>query len=765
MKKTSFNLTLLAFILLGTACTSNIATSISSNGGGSTSSSNSSDDSSSIDTSSSSNSSNNSSSSSQSSSTSTNNSSISPNVDSQITKYEGLSESAYGEWSETNASNCKVEYKLSSENAYKTLDKELIRQKSTNTARFDALGLKQGIYDFKITTSSSKVLEMKNIEVTSYDRSGYAHFNNSNSSVGGYNLDGTVKSNATIVYVNDSNKNSVKATLNSKEYVGISNILKNQEKSKNPLIIRIVGRVNAATWNEITYTKGSSNLTADAIKDKNGTSLPKESLDEQKILSDKLNTLNTTTYSKLEGLTNKISYDEKKSEFDSYYNMLDITSAKNVTVEGVGDDAMIFQWGFTWKNCSNIEVRNLTFDDYPEDACSFEGPDDSTTLSGFTTGHIWVHNNQFNEGKNYWDVSAEQDKHEGDGATDFKKNAYITLSYNHYFKNHKTGLVGGSDTQHTACLTFHHNFYDQCQSRLPLARQANMHMYNNYYYKTSNTSMSIRANAYAFVEGCYFEGGKNPMEIKDGGVIKSFNNKIDGTSGTNNAKVVKTRDEKVTNNNSYDQNFDTSTTNFYYDATNKVSKVSYLSSADQAKIDCKNYAGPGKANIFNGSNNNKPVEPDVPPTGGDDGNNAQGEVNLLNAADINDGEYKESFTKGMFTINASSSKSVNVASANNYKTFDSSYTKEIKLGGTGNKEARSISFTLTKKSNIEIYARSSGNDSRSMVINNSSEQVVHTFNSIKDATKLTYTLEPGSYYVCSSNSGMNIGAIKIITVS
>ena len=96
--------------------------------------------------------------------------------------------------------------------------------------------------------------------------------------------------------------------------------------------------------------------------------------------------------------------DEKKGtdEFDSYFNMLDVSSANNVTIEGVGVDAEIFQWGFTWKKCNSIEVRNLTFTDYPEDACSFQGGSNSDVN---TYGNYWIHNNVFNRGKNYWDVT------------------------------------------------------------------------------------------------------------------------------------------------------------------------------------------------------------------------------------------------------------------------------------------------------------------------------------------------------------------------
>ncbi len=684
-----------------------------------------------------------------------------PVVDQKITKYGTYGEAIFAEWQDNNAPANKVEYKLSQDSNYQELDKELIRVKDTSTVRFDALGLKAGKYDFKITTSSKEILELKNVEVTNYDRSGYAHFNYSN--VGGYNDDGTVKNKAVIVYVDENTKNTVKANIGGKSYTGLSKILQAQSNSSDPLIIRIIGQVSAATWNEIKYKKGSSNLSASEIKDQNGKALPTKDLTEDEIIKNGYNTLDTSKYTKLDGLSNKISY--SSGEFDSYYNMLDVSNAKNVTVEGVGDDAKIFQWGFTWKNCTSIEIRNLTFDSYTEDACSFEGSDDSTTLSGFKTGHIWIHNNQFNIGKNYWDVCPEQDKLEGDGATDFKKNAYITIAYNHYIKNHKTGLVGGGDSQHTACLTFHHNFYDQCSQRLPLGRQANMHMYNNYYYKTTSTSMSIRAGAYAFVEGCYFEGGNNPMETKTGdskkGVIKSYNNVINGSKGTNNGTVVKSRDEKVANDNIYDKEFDTNSTNFYYDSVNKVSKVSYLSSAEQAINDVKAYAGPQHINPFSSS---QVVVPPTPSTGEDPKPvEPTGDEDILNINDIStSGTISSNITKGIFTITANAEKTVEIAGTNNFTSFDSSYKKALKLSGTGSKDYRSIYFTISKKAMVHIFAESSNSaTARSLAIYDSSYKAVNQFDPITSARELTYELSAGTYYIASTNSGMNVGAVVL----
>lgn len=680
-------------------------------------------------------------------------SAVNPSVDESITSYGTYGEAIYAEWNDSNVDKAKVYYKLTSETNYQQIDKELVRTKSTGVARMDILGLKKGVYDVKIVTSSNQELLMHDINVTNYDRSGYAHFKASQA-VGGYNNDGTPKTGATIVYVNDENKNTVSATINKKTYVGLTNILK--AAPSTPLIVRILGRVNAATWKPISY--GSSAITPDKVVGSNGKALPNKNLTEDDIISGGYNQLDTSKYTKLNGLSNRIKYDSSKKEFDSYYNMLDVSGAKNVTLEGVGDDAMFFQFGITWKSCSYVEVRNITFDDYTEDACAFEGTksDDSATLSGFSTGHNWIHNNTFNEGKNYWDVCNEQDKHEGDGATDLKLNAYTTISYNHYYKNHKTGLVGGSDTQHTAAITFHHNFYDQCSSRLPLGRRANMHMYNNYYYKSSNYSMSLRGNAYALVENCYFEGGKTPMEVKSGAAIKAYNNTYSGVSSS--IKDVASRTTTVSNSNEYGTDFDTNSSIFYYDATNKVSNVSYLASGEQVKEDAKNYAGPAHNNPTSKTAVDPTPTPDpVDPTPTE----PTGDQVIFNASDLDDGEITSDQTKGMFTIKATSEKPVTVASDSSFSTFDSKYTKVVKFGGSTNKNYRNITFTLTQDAKIKIYAKSANaSTSRSLGLY-SSNSLVKTFDPIISATELTATLSKGTYYIGSINSGMNVAAIVV----
>lgn len=528
-----------------------------------------------------------------------------------LKSYGGYEEGAYLEFSALNGKNqaddYSVFYKLKSAaiGTYKQIDKQLVRIKN-GVVRADVVGLKAGEYTIKAVVDSKQV--ERDVTVTAYDRSGYAHFkidgSDFNGGIGGYNNDGTPKNDAYIIYVNEQTKNSVVAPWNSNK-VGIVSILGDAKNAKKPVIVRVLGTIGAATWKEgLIYNKTTSNtvdgtkdgnLKASVIKGLNGKQLPSSSLTQEKLIEGGYNVLDTSVYSKLNGLVSKVSYtsnsDPEQCEYDSYWNNCEISNASNVTVEGIGTDAEIFQWGLTWKSCSSIEIRNITFDDYTEDACSFEGSTNTTytgmAVDKFNSNRLWVHHNTFNEGKNYWDVCAEQDKREGDGATDFKRCAYVTIAYNHYYNNHKTGLIGSDDNVFTANVTFHHNFYDWCNSRLPLGRQANMHMYNNYYYKSSGTNMSLRSGAYALIEYCRFENAKNPIQTQLGKKEITLNGnkvKLDAyvklynctfiedelkeeyrlNTQAYNIVVAQTRADKVENQNIYDDQFDIDENKFYY---------------------------------------------------------------------------------------------------------------------------------------------------------------------------------------------------------
>ena len=635
-------------------------------------------------------------------------------------------ECAAFEWTTSSASSATVQYRLSTASGYTSVDEELIRQIDANTARVDIVGLKGGnVYDFKIISDGVTYIK-SGVTVSSYDRSGYAHFGYS-SGVGAYNDDGTAKSGARIVYVTEATKNTVELKVGTKTYTGIVSILQNAAKDGTPLIVRIIGTVGAATWNEIPYNPAGDKLTAEEVIGANGKQLPTDRKDitQAELIAGGYNTLNTSVYSELIGLSSKATYSD--GEYDSAWNNCIIQSSSNITIEGIGEDARIFQWGLTFKDCSSVEVRNITFEDYTEDACSVEAGDTSaSTVADFKFGRIWLHHNTFEEGINYWDICAEQDKHEGDGATDFKGIANVTVSYNEYHNNHKTGLVGGSNAHTTANLTYHHNYYNECYSRMPLARQANIHIYNNYYYGSTGTNMSLRASAYAFIENCYFDNAKNPI-VSEGdstngyGYAKILGCVFDGKTidgkYADKLVVVTDREQTVANTTKFGQNFDTDSTLFYYDEANKCSDVENMLTAEEVKEQVPLLAGVMKhsgatggdigGSTSGGDEGGDEGGTTTPPSGGDEGGEEVTSFTLTAAnCGIDEGGALTALENELFSVSANSKYTVTAlteAGGGTTATADDnsglSFTSVFKPSGA----SQVITVTAKKAITLTVY--------------------------------------------------------------
>ncbi len=537
----------------------------------------------------------------------------------------------------TDASDYTAYYKKTTDSTFVAIDSELVRVKN-NKLRVDYLGLTEGSYDFKLeyNGNSSSYSTVSNVEVLEYDRSGYAHFYNSG--IGAYNDDGSLKTDTVVVYVSDATKNTVTATIAGTTYTGLSNIIKAQKDSKVPLDIRILDEIQAQQWAYIndksvygTASTKARNANLDLAfseVDWEDTSTRQDAssnyykIGEDDIIAYGINELtdtgvkydqdgNATTITgitHLDGLTNIINYsknvDSKTGvqEYDSYYNELDVRGASNLTIEGIGEDAGIFQWGFCFNQCNSIEVRNLEFSSYTEDAIGIQG----SKATNMDYHGYWIHHNTFNQGVNNWDVTYESDKHEGDGSTDFKFAYDLTISYCRYNMTHKTALIGSGSSSYQYNVTFHHNYYYKCGSRLPFTRNTNFHIYNCYYYASTGTNMQINDTAYAFIEGCYFEN-TNKTFTTSKGVIKLWNNIVNSTSSTAASSTIvyaDSRTQAVTNScqdksSGYSwsgtdySSFDTDKTLFYYDSTNQRTKVTRMDEASNVPAVVKEYAGSG----------------------------------------------------------------------------------------------------------------------------------------------------------------------------
>ena len=214
-----------------------------------------------------------------------------------------------------------------------------------------------------------------------------------------------------------------------------------------------------------------------------------------------------------------------------------------VTFEGIGNDATVNGWGIRVKNAQDVEIRNLGI----MNVDSEEG--DNIGLQQ-DNKYIWVHNCDFF----YGHAGSDKDQVKGDGALDCKKSTYITFSYNHFWDNGKSNLLGLSEGSTDGLyITYHHNWYDHSDSRHPRVRFYSAHVYNNYYDGNAKYGAGSTLGSSVFMEANYFRNCKYPMMTslqgtdvyasgtkrdptnngtfskEAGGTIKAYNNYMDGS--------------------------------------------------------------------------------------------------------------------------------------------------------------------------------------------------------------------------------------------
>ena len=403
----------------------------------------------------------------------------------QKTVGSGL-ESAYIEWESVDgATGYNAYIRSENTNHYKQLDNELIRRYKDGTSsywRADAVGLKAGQYVFKVVPivdgkeDTSKQLESETIIVQAHDRTGFAWVDGE--TTGAYNIDGTLKENANILYITEETKDTVSLEVQTSSSgktetaQGLQNILNLYKKGydETPLVIRVIGKV--------------------------------------------------TDPATLDGGDIVISGNSSDKRINC-----------GITLEGIGEDATLYGYGIRIKNATNVEVRNIAVmltDSSEGDNIGLQQEND----------HIWVHNCDFF----YGEAGSDSDQAKGDGALDCKKSTYVTFSYNHFWDSGKSNLLGLSeDTTDGLYITYHHNWYDHSDSRHPRIRFYSAHVYNNYYDGNSKYGVGACLGSSVLVEGNYFRNCKKPMMIsmqgsdtsgtfseEDGGMIKAYNNYMIG---------------------------------------------------------------------------------------------------------------------------------------------------------------------------------------------------------------------------------------------
>jgi pectate lyase len=452
-----------------------------------------------------------------------------------IINSKGWLESASMEWnSYEGAAGYNVYYKAAStsDSEYKKIDGQLVR-KYPLYFRADALGLAAGNYVLKVVpivngkedTSAQAVTEV--LEVKAHVREGFAFSSLSpaKTASGGYNDNGTVPSDAQILYVTASNVNTITLSVVTSSNgavtnaVGLANILLAREKGydKTPLIIRMIGEINAA------------NITG----------------------------LNSNGYLQLKG-------------------------CYNITFEGVGKDATINGWGILIRNAQNVEVRNFGIMLFPDDGISLDtdnrniwvhnndifygtagGDADQAkgdgSLDTKKSTYVTLSYNHF------WDSGKSSLCGMGETAEYF-------VTYHHNWFDH-------SDSRHprirVGTIHVYNNYYDGVSKYGVGATTGSSAFVEANYFRNTKYPMLISLQGTDISTGtanAIFSG-------ENGGIIKAYNNVINGTSQPVyyhqdnvqfDAYLAETRNEQVPNTvktlkgGHVYNNFDTASTMYSY---------------------------------------------------------------------------------------------------------------------------------------------------------------------------------------------------------
>ena len=416
--------------------------------------------------------------------------------------------------------------------------------------RCDVLGLKAGTYTIDIVpvdngeeVESSKTSFTR--ETIAHLREGFAFVNGTSS--GAYNDDGTLKSNARILYVTNGNKDTIMMNVQisksgSEPITGLQNILTALKKGYEsaPVCIRFIG-----------------NITDPATLDKGD-----------------------------------LLIDCGEGKFTG-----------GITLEGVGNDATFNGFGVRIKGSTNIEIRNIGFmncDSNEGDSISLQQDND----------HIWVHNCDIFYGMAGGDADQDKgdgalDTKKSTYITHSFNHFYDTgksnllgnsgeteenyLTYHHNWYDH-------SDSRHprvrTASVHVYNNLYDGISKYgVGATMGASIFVENNYFLNT-NYAMLISMQGSDIADD-----GEGTFSSEDGGIIKAFGNVFAGSghsvvtyqqnSTQFDCYLASSRDETVpssvvaTQGGADYNNFDTSSIMYEYS----------VQTAEQAMATVKEFAG------------------------------------------------------------------------------------------------------------------------------------------------------------------------------
>ncbi len=200
------------------------------------------------------------------------------------------------------------------------------------------------------------------------------------------------------------------------------------------------------------------------------------------------------------GNTSKVS----GSSCNTAAGLIELKQVSNVTIIGVGSGAVFDQLGIHLREASNIIIQNVTVRNVKKSGSPTSNGGDAIGMEN-TVRNVWV---------DHVTLEASGGESEGfDGLFDMKDNTqYVTLSYSILRNSGRGGLVGSSESDRSnSFITYHHNLYENIDSRTPLLRGGIAHIYNNSYTGLTESGINSRAGARAKVENNYFRNSKDVL--------------------------------------------------------------------------------------------------------------------------------------------------------------------------------------------------------------------------------------------------------------
>ncbi|MDO8344928.1 MAG: hypothetical protein Q7T48_17135 [Cellvibrio sp.] len=207
---------------------------------------------------------------------------------------------------------------------------------------------------------------------------------------------------------------------------------------------------------------------------------------------------------------------------------IEIKQMSNISIIGVGTNALFDEMGIHVRDSSNIIIQNVHIRNVKKSGSPTSNGGDAIGMET-NVSRVWIDHNKLEAS------GGEKDGY--DSLLDMKAGVTnATVSYNVFNDSSRAGLIGSSDSDNkNTNITFHHNWYKNIEQRTPLIRHALVHIYNNYW--SNNTidymfhAINSRMNAKALVESNYFYNVNNPL-------IASDDSSTPGCWQTNNENTV-----------------------------------------------------------------------------------------------------------------------------------------------------------------------------------------------------------------------------------